>query len=369
MKTLFSLSVMMIVSSIVLNAQTIMNIHQSNGAVLQIPLNTIDSITYSTGNPGNLATLVTLPVENIISFGATSGGNITNDGGSTITQRGLVWDTISNPTLESNFTVNGIGTGVFSSNLTGLNSNTTYYIRAYAVNSAGISYGNEINFTTIADNNGLFSMPGAGVEYYGYNYPSVILGNGQEWMSENLRTAFYSNGDPILNLTNDSQWSMNFSGSWCYYNHDNQFENLYGKLYNWYAIDDSRNVCPTGWHVPTDTEWNTLVFFIDNSFDPTIYGVQSSTAGGILKSEQVWQSPNTGATNQIDFSGLPGGARGSSGAFVFNSIGAWGYYWTATELNSTSQFAWQRTLYYYNSSIIRDNQSKASGRSVRCIRD
>ena len=111
-----------------------------------------------------------------------------------------------------------------------------------------------INTTGFSGGTGVVSNPGAGVTYGGVNYPTVVLGNGQEWMAENLRTTTYANGDPIPNVTDPNQWGALTTGAWAHYNNDSQYENPYGKLYNWYAVDDSRNVCPTGWHVPSDAE-------------------------------------------------------------------------------------------------------------------
>ena len=147
MKTKITLLLALVLSSLFISAQTVMNIHQSNGTILQLPLNTIDSITYTISSPGDLASLTTLPIGDITTSGATSGGNIANDGGSTITSRGICWGTSSNPTTADNSSVNGSGTGSFTSNLSGLTGGTTYYVRAYAINSAGTSYGNELSFT------------------------------------------------------------------------------------------------------------------------------------------------------------------------------------------------------------------------------
>jgi hypothetical protein len=154
MKPRIILLAVLLMSSTLLSAQTIMNIHQSNGTVLQIPLNTIDSITYTIPNPGNLATLTTTSASNVTTASATLGGNITADGGSTVTQRGVCYGTTTNPTTANSTTNDGSGTGVFSSNLAGLTASTTYYVRAYATNSAGTAYGNEVSFTTTAGGGG-----------------------------------------------------------------------------------------------------------------------------------------------------------------------------------------------------------------------
>ncbi len=153
-----------------LSAQTFMNIHQSNGTVLQIPINTIDSITYTNPNPGNLATISTTAISSITGTGAVSGGNISNSGGSLVTHRGVCWSTSPNPTTADNTTLDGGGTGSFTSTLTGLTANTTYYVRAYAINSAGIAYGNELSFTAGTNN-----LPCLGNLCIGDNYQGGII--------------------------------------------------------------------------------------------------------------------------------------------------------------------------------------------------
>jgi uncharacterized protein (TIGR02145 family) len=355
LKTKITLFAMLLMSTLAVQAQSIMNIHQSNGTVLQIPLNTIDSITYTIPNPGNLATLTTLPIGNITDIAATTGGNITNDGGTPVTQKGVVWSTSPNPTTANNSTTNGSGTGSFTSNLTSLTASTTYYVRAYATNSAGTAYGNEVSFTTTAGGGGIVTNPGAGVTFNGYTYTSIVLGNGQEWMAENLRTTTYANGDPIPNVT--TQWQGLTTGAWAHCNNDSQYENPYGKLYNWYTVADPRNVCPTGWHVPTDAEYTLLTDYLGGE----------PFAGGKMKSTgtQYWWSPNTDSTNDSGFSGLPGGLRDVNGSF--DGIALYGGWWSSTEIGTYT--AWIRYLLYFNGLVEREAGIKERGYSVRCLRD
>ncbi len=351
---LFALTVM---SAFGLQAQTIMNIHQSNGTVLQIPLNTIDSITYTITNPGNLASITTTAATSITEITAVSGGNISNDGGSLITQRGVCYSTSPSPTTANTTIISGSGTGTFTSNLTGLTANTTYYVRAYATNSAGTAYGNEVSFTTTTGGGGIVTNPGAGVTFNGYSYSSIVLGNGQEWMAENLRTTSYANGDPIPNVTIGAQWGNLTTGAWVHYNNDSLYENPYGKLYNWYTVNDSRNVCPTGWHVPSDAEWTVLSDYLGGE----------SVAGGKMKftGTQYWLSPNQYATNESGFSGLPGGCRFD--AFAFEYIGGAGIWWSSTEIRAGS--AWTRSLGCDGGGVSRGLGPKQYGYSVRCLRD
>jgi uncharacterized protein (TIGR02145 family) len=358
MKTKILLITMMTLNKLLLNAQTIMNIHQNNGTVLQIPLNTIDSITYTITNPGNLATISSLPIGNITSTSATSGGNITNNGGTLVTHRGIVWSTSPNPTTANSSTNDGSGSGNYTSNLTALNANTTYYVRAYATNSAGTAYGNEVSFITTTSGGGIITNPGAGVTSDGYTYSSIILGNGQEWMAENIKTTVYANGDIIPNVTDTNQWINLNSGAWSHYNNDNQYETPYGKLYNWYTVADPRGLCPTGWHVPTDAEYTLLTDYLGGEL----------VAGGKMKSTgtQYWQSPNQDATNESGFSGLPGGYRyGDDGAF--NNLGLSIAWWSSTEASTLD--AWYHQLLYDYGGVVKNSSIKEIGFSVRCLRN
>ena len=355
MKTKVYFFALTVMSAFGLQAQTIMNIHQSNGTVLQIPLNTIDSITYTIPNPSNLATLTTTAVSAIAETTAISGGNISNDGGTLITQRGVCYSTSPSPTTANATIISGSGTGSFTSNLTSLTANTIYYVRAYAINSAGTAYGNEVSFTTTAGGGGIVTNPGAGVTFDGYTYSSIVLGNGQEWMAENLRTTSYANGDPIPNVADNTQWAGLTTGAWAHYNNDNQYENPYGKLYNWYAAADSRNVCPIGWHLPSNEEWIVLIDYLGGQ---TIAGVKMKSIG-----TQNWY---IGATNESGFSALPGGTRlGSFGSF--QSITAFGAWWSSTEF--LVGVVRRIGLGSVDNSVGLYNDIETDGLSVRCLKD
>lgn len=361
MKNTFLVFIFFLAGGSLVSGQTIMNIHKNDGSVVQIPMNTIDSITYTILNPGNPALIFTDSVSNITSNTATCGGYITDSGGTPITERGIVWSLSPNPTTANSKAVAGAGMGNFTAGIIGLTGTTTYYVRAYAINSAGTAYGNEVTFTSSGSN--IQSNPGAGVTFDGYTYASIVLGNGQEWMAENLRTSVYANGDTIANILNNSEWLVDTMGAWAYYNNTAQYENPYGKLYNWFAAIDPRNVCPTGWHVPTDAEWNTLIGYLDPNFDPNAL-TQSQIAGGYMKTagSQYWQGTNPYGTNQSGFSGLPGGARSPD----FWALGTEGYWWSSTEYVSAS---WIRKLTYANGDVYRDAVNTDNGFSIRCLKD
>ncbi len=230
----------------------------------------------------------------------------------------------------------------------------------------------EASFTSSNLNVGAVSNPGPGITFNGYNYSTVIMGNGQEWMAENLRTANYTNGEPIPNVTaankfaNKSDdkgnradgWEELTTGAWAHYNNDRKYENPYGKLYNWYAVNDPRKVCPTGWHVPTHAEWTNLETYLGGNV----------LAGGKMKSTGTiyWQSPNIAATNESGFSGLPGGYRAAD---VFTSMGKFGSWWSATANKNNDNDAWILYLDMNRSNTVITETAKTDGQSVRCLKD
>lgn len=188
----------------------------------------------------------------------------------------------------------------------------------------------------------------------GNSYATIRVGD-QEWMAENLRTTKYCNGDNLDIFIDGPQWSYLTTGAWAHFNNDTVYEKPYGKLYNWYAVNDERNLCPCGWHVPNYEEVNA---FID-----TLQG----QVGRKMKSvgTQYWESPNTGATNESGFSGLPGGYLHVYGQFEY--VGLFGYWWIATE--SENERAWYYRLSYSNGGFYRGEIQQNEGYSVRCMKD
>ncbi|OVE79375.1 hypothetical protein BVY01_02745 [bacterium I07] len=187
-------------------------------------------------------------------------------------------------------------------------------------------------------------------------YKTVKIGN-QVWMAENLKVTHYRNGDPIPHVTSTTAWSNLSTGAYC--NYDNSVSNVstYGRLYNWYAVNDSRKIAPAGWHVPTDAEWRTVVDYLGGS----------GVAGGKMKESGTlhWKSPNTGATNSSSFSALPGGYRYNYGSF--NDIGGTAAFWSSTE--DSNYYAWYRLLSFNYSGVDRLGNNWQGGFSVRCVRD
>jgi uncharacterized protein (TIGR02145 family) len=204
---------------------------------------------------------------------------------------------------------------------------------------------------------------GSMTDQQGNVYKTIVIGT-QEWMAENLKTSIYRNGNAIANVTDNNQWSGLTTGAFCYYNNDSQYDCPYGKLYNWYAVGDPRNVCPTGWHVPTDAEWSVLINYLDPNADG---GNNSNVAGGKLRSPglEYWLSTDLYATNESGFSGLPASIRTSDE--TFQGIGFLGDWWSSTEADAAN--AWDRYFQADNSNCFRSSYGKKNGLSVRCLRD
>jgi uncharacterized protein (TIGR02145 family) len=305
------------------------------------------------GNPSlteEVPTVTTNSVTNITQTTATAGGNVTSEGSSSVTVRGVCWSTSQSPTTSDNHTHDGTGTSSFSSNITGLIANTPYYVRAYALNSYGTGYGNEVSFTTLPGSGGTIT------DLDGNVYHTTTIGT-QVWMVENLKTTKYRNGDPIPNVSDSVTWANLNTGAYCNYHNDANNSAIYGRLYNWYAIGDNRHIAPSGFHVPSDAEWTILTDFCG--------GLDS--AGGKLKEKGSihWQSPNTGATNESGFTAVPGGYRLANGEFYY--MGSYGYWWSSSEYGPN--YSWSRYMYYLDGKVGSQDDFQYCGFSVRCLRD
>jgi uncharacterized protein (TIGR02145 family) len=189
----------------------------------------------------------------------------------------------------------------------------------------------------------------------GNTYNTIQIGS-QVWMKENLKVSKFRNGNTIQTGLPDNQWSSTISGAYTIYNNDPANNTNYGKLYNWYAVADSRGLCPAGWHVPTVLEFNTLVDYLGGSL----------VAGGKMKAlSSLWTTPNTGADNSIGFTGLPGGYRFFLGGF--GNIGNFGFFWSSTEKDNSG--SWAQILYHSNTTTGRADYDRACGLSIRCLKD
>lgn len=200
---------------------------------------------------------------------------------------------------------------------------------------------------------------GSVTDFDGNTYRTIKIGD-QEWMVENLMTTKYAKGTPIPRVNNYADWENANYGAWCWYDTSQNYEKMYGKLYNWFAVEGD-SLCPVGWHIPTDdlmstSEWLTLVDFLGGSM----------VAGGKMKKTgpDAWQAPNVGATNESGFSGVGAGVRLPEGNFAWEGI--LGYWWTATESGIN---AWHRNLFYDFIVVGRNEIEKRFGLSIRCVRD
>jgi uncharacterized protein (TIGR02145 family) len=392
-------------------------------------------------------TLTTTAVTAITYNSGSSGGNVTYDGGAPVTARGVCWSTSQNPTIANTKTSDGSGTGVFTSNITGLSAVTTYYVRAYATNSAGTGYGIQQPFTTAATpfitvtsptstdhwmeleqknitwssnisenvvislyksgsllsaivaspgtaNDGSYTWTLPGNLTYGYDYKirissvnnSSIFGesplfkiseshgstglladndgntyntvkiNMQWWMAANLKTSRLNDNSFISGGYSIATWLTLTTPAYIYYGNLLANFNIYGTLYNWYTVNTGK-LCPIGWHVPGNTEWDELINYLGGE----------SIAGGKLKEIGTthWLTPNSGATNESGFTALPGGYLASSKGF--GNLNQTGFFWSATQSTTTNANYLQ--LEYNLANFPRFTIGKYAGLSVRCIKD
>ena len=201
---------------------------------------------------------------------------------------------------------------------------------------------------------------GSVMDIDGNTYATVSIGS-QVWMAENLKTTRYNDGTLITNLSDNGTWTTTSSPAMCWLSNNIYYKNVYGGLYNWYAVDitatGGRNICPTGWHVPTNAEWTKLTTYLGGE----------SVAGGKLKETGTthWLSPNIGATNESGFTALPGGNRMVNGTLY--GIEMNGYWWCANEVDTN--IAWYRWMNIIESKVNSSNIIKKMGYSVRCLKN
>ncbi len=314
----------------------------------------IDSITYSPGGSTGTPRLATLtPIGSFA--GALVPVIVDDEVGSAITTSGVCWGTTPMPTVSDNVTGDGSGPGQFTSAIAGLAQSTVYFARAYATNAQGTAYGNQVQFSTSGTGgDGLNSSLtyGSVSDAEGNLYATIAIG-AQVWMAENLRATRYANGDPIALVEDNDAWGDQLTGAWCYFQNDPAQNYMDGKLYNFYAVADPRNVCPSDWHVPTADEWDELA---------TSLGLPSTAAA---KMKSVGYRPqSTGVTNSSGFSAVPAGFRAVTG--TFNNSPSRLELWSSTLFGGAVD---TRDLRDDSTYLFEGSAVEEEGLSIRCVQD
>ncbi len=314
----------------------------------------------SCGDPSERIIIATDEITQITDNSAVGGGIIVYGSYEGNTERGLVWDTDSDPSINNYTGKSSINTGIneYTLPMEELEPDTEYYLRAYVVHGSEVSYGNERSFRTFYDEI---------TDIDGNIYYTIKAGN-QEWISTNLKTGRYRNGDSIPGVKLSSNWGMMETGGMVVYNNDPDLQQVYGNLYNFYAVIDERGLCPAGWRVPTDGDWNKLEIFLGMDPETSLKtGLRDKYVGGMLKETGTdhWLAPNMIAMDLIGFSDIPGGYRHPRGQFY--SLGRNSNSWTST--SHDEQNAWYRNIYFNNGGVYRGIFTKNSGFSVRCIKN
>lgn len=306
-----------------------------------------NEITFTT--PPAIPTLTTAEMQLVTSTSALAGGTVTSEGGAEVTNRGVCFSTFHNPTIANFKTSLGAGAATFVSSLTGLTPGITYYLRAYATNSAGTGYGNEVTFPTL-------EITGTVTDVDGNVYPTLAIGT-QMWMKENLKTSKLNDGTPIPLVTDNTWGTLTTSGFGWYNNDVTTYKDTYGGYYNFYTVSSGK-LCPAGWRVPSDVDWTTLFSFLGGT----------SVAGGKLKETGTahWDSPNTGATNDSGFTGLPGGYRFPNDGSSYGGLTQIANWWTSSQADPNLSF--HKQLQYDTPTVSQGGNVKNYGRNVRCVK-
>ncbi|MCX6226091.1 MAG: fibrobacter succinogenes major paralogous domain-containing protein [Bacteroidia bacterium] len=303
----------------------------------------------------NLASVRTAQISGKTDNTAIGGGEVTDDGGSLVSARGVCWSIFTNPTISDTKTTDGEGTGIFTSQITGLTTDEVYYVKAYATNSAGTAYGSEISFIASVADSGRSNLTDSRDSHI---YRTQRIGT-QIWMAENLAYLPAVSAPDTGSISLPHYYVYGYDSIDIKAAKDSANYKTYGVLYNWPA---ARVSCPTGWHLPSESDWKLLVETI------------GSPAGGKLKEigtirkdigKTHWEYPNTGATNESGFTAIPGGDRYSMGGF--NYITMYAVFWSSAILDESNAWAWH--LFFNNNRLDRNWFSYSNGFSVRCLKD
>lgn len=320
--------------------------------------------------------VVTFPANKISQFKAEGGGSVISEGNSQVTASGLVWSDAPGVKLEDAIVSGNEGdpTGAFLTTIDRkseaemfLDSNTTYYMRAYAVNDQGVGYGDELSFTTMET----FFVEGEPLtDIEGNVYRTVEMEKeGMTWMAENLKVTSYNNGDPIPFIPDMEAFFDDSLGAYCYWENDPSFVPDYGNLYKLTVVQDPRGLCPAGWHVPTNSDWNRLR---DQIAD---YSTSSASTPAQLREEggEFWVAESEPANNFSGFSARGGGSTSIGGFEDFQFFGQLAYFWCSTEFTDFSGNEGGSFFSIGNStggpSLSASGDLDSVGLSVRCIKD
>ena len=316
-----------------------------------------NSVGIAYGNEVVFATAIAAPVittvqvSAITAASAVSGGVISYNGGAPITESGVCWSTTPQPDLSDSFVLNSTGATSFSSTLTNLSPGTKYYVTAYVKNSEWTVYGAQMTFNTkVADIEGNL-------------YSTVTIGM-QVWMAENLKTTKYNDNNVIPNVENNTEWINLTSGAYCWYDNDERYKDTIGALYNWYATEGGK-LCPVGWHVPTDEEFNALELYLGMNPDSIdVWEWRGTDQGSQLKSRIGWKEGENGS-NTSGFTAIPGGYRyGADGGF--NALEKLTYFWGSSR---NTDLAWYRRLDGSENGVFKASTYKRGGKYIRCLKD
>jgi uncharacterized protein (TIGR02145 family) len=301
------------------------------------------TMSFVTG-PAELPAVLTDSIFNITTITASCHGNTVSSGGAEIIEKGICWSTVSMPTINEHKISAGSGSGAFSVNISGLTDNTLYHVRAFATNSKGIVYGEQVNFRT------KHVYSGTVTDFDGNIYNTIVIGQ-QTWMADNLKTTHYNDGSDIFLLSDPTSWMDIRDQAFCWYNNDPAFKNSCGALYNWFAIETGK-LCPPGWHVPSYAEWNQLL--------NTLGGINN--AGGRMMD---------GEFNASGFTAKYCGNRSWDGSF--SGLGTSAGFWSTTIANPNFLSYWFLKLdkSYYDESAyaVFGSEFRTAGLSVRCVKD
>lgn len=315
----------------------------------------------------------------ITTTSAKCSGSVLSRGSSAVVDCGICWATYPEPTINGNAVSSFQNSGSYTCSLTDLQPDMTYYVRAYAITSDDTEYGKVIQLTTPIETGNPLSILNPDLSYSkvtdmdGNEYHTINIGN-QTWMVENLIVTKFRNGEAIPTVTDNGKWEKLKTPAQCTYNNNTETNSVrkFGRLYNYFAIKDTRNLAPTGWHVATTTDWEELKNFIENN-----KGVSRSIAQAVAAKTDWSESeflnsigaldPDTymSINNTSGFAALPSGIRADYG--LFTGVGVYSAWWVAGETNGNN--IGFRSLNNYGTLIGQNQYNQTYGLSVRCIKD